>query len=173
MWFTLLSPPVPINDGSSSRALETRTVRKRPMTEPSGAEQKEHDFVESVRADIAANMAKERPKDAQIALSRFAALIDQLSPADIAKVTTQVRSVLPALTTEKPNLDFAERAIANIGNTLLLAHGGIPRSFYRITNGSPICSVYFALFCSILSFVSLFGLFYYLNSMNLLSDFFY
>jgi hypothetical protein len=75
------------------------------------------------------------------------------------------------LTTEKPNIAFAERAIVNIGNTLLQAHGGIPRLFYKMINGSPICSVYFALVCSLVSFIALYLLGYLLYSLNLLSDF--
>lgn len=133
------------------------------------AEQK---FVETIREDIAHNMAAARSKEAQIALSRFAALIDQLSPSDVDRVRAQVGSVVPALAAEKPNIDFAERTIVNIGNTLLLAHGGTPRAFYRIINGSPICSVYFALFCSLMSFIGLFLTFYILNSNGLVSDFF-
>jgi hypothetical protein len=141
------------------------------MSEPYAAEEQGPDFVQNIRAAIAANLTRERPKDAQIALSRFAALIDQLSATDIDKVRAQVSSVLPALTTERPNIDFAERAIVNIGNTLLQAHGGFAKLFYKSINGSPICSVYFALFCSLLSFVGLFGVCYLLDSVNLLSDF--
>jgi hypothetical protein len=142
------------------------------MNEAYGAQEPGQDFVNNIRAAIASNIARERPREAQIALSRFAALIDQLSADDIDKVRAQVSAVLPSLMVEKPNIDFAERAIVNIGNTLLHAHGGIPRLFYKSTNGSPICSVYFALICSLFSFVGLFGLCYFLNSADLLSDFF-
>jgi hypothetical protein len=130
------------------------------------------DFVATISKEIAVNMAATRSRDAQIALSRLAALIDQLSPADIDKVKTQLSSVVPALTTDKPNIDFAERAVVNISNTLLLAHGGVPRAFYKIINGSAICSVYFALLCSLISFVALFLTCYFLNSKGLVSDFF-
>jgi len=141
------------------------------MNENNVPDAEAHDLVRNLRIAIADNLAKERPQDAQIALSRVAALIDQLSAADIEKVRAQLSSVLPALTTDRPNIAFAERAIANIGNTLLQAHGGIPRLFYQLINGSPICSVYFALVCSLLSFVALFLLGYVLDSNNLLSDF--
>ena len=141
------------------------------MSEHCGAEGQQQAFVETIRTAIADSIARERSRDAQIALSRFAALIDQLSPRDFDKVRAQLGAVLPALKADKPNIDFAERAIANIGNTLLLAHGGIPRYFYKVTDGSPICSVYFALFCSLVSFAGLFLFVYYLNDKGLVSDF--
>jgi hypothetical protein len=77
------------------------------------------ELVGRIREDIVTNVCKERPTEAQIALSRFAALMDQLSSSEIDKVRAQIRSILPALSAEKPNVAFAERAIVNIGNTLL------------------------------------------------------
>ena len=117
------------------------------------------DLVVHIRASIIANIASERNESAQIALSRFAALIDQLSPAELDKVSAQVSSILPALSAATPNIAFVERAIANIGNTLLKARGGILGRFYAITNGSPIVAVYFALVCSLCSFLLLFALY--------------
>jgi len=130
-------------------------------------------LVTRVRTEIAANLGRERSPETQIALSRFAALIDQLSYSDIDKVSAQIGSVLPALMTDKPNLDFAERAIVNIGNTLLKARGGIPGWFYKITNGSAIVAVYFALVCSLASFVCLLILYYIVNSKDMLPEFFW
>jgi hypothetical protein len=117
------------------------------------------DLVVHIRAAIVANLTSERNEAAQIALSRFAALIDQLSPAELDKVSAQVGAILPALTAATPNIAFVERAIANIGNTLLKARGGILGRFYAITNGSPIVAVYFALICSLASFLLLFAIY--------------
>jgi len=133
----------------------------------------QQDLISDIRAGVVANIGKERAQNAQIALSRFAALVDQLTPGDIEKVGTQLGSVLPALTADKPNIDFAERAIVNIGNTLLKARGGVPGLFYKATNGSPIVSVYFALVCSLLSFLVLFGIYYFLDSRDMLPEFFW
>jgi hypothetical protein len=131
----------------------------------------ENDRITDIRAAIIADIATERSEAAQIALSRFAALIDQLSPEDFAKVSAQVGSILPALALAKPNIAFAERAIVNIGNTLLKARGGVSGIFYKLTNGSPIVSVYFALVWSFFTFVILFGLYYFLDSRDLLPEF--
>lgn len=131
------------------------------------------DPVASIRAAIVADIGIERSEPAQIALSRFAALIDQLSPADLDKVGAQVSSILPALTAPQPNIAFVERAIVNIGNTLLKARGGIPGAFYKITNGSPIVAVYFSLLCSFCSFMTFLALYYLLDSQNLLPEFFW
>jgi hypothetical protein len=117
------------------------------------------DLVVNLRAAIIANIAAERNEPAQIALSRFAALIDQLSPAELDQVSAQVGAILPALTAATPNIAFVERAIANIGNTLLKARGGILGRFYAVTNGSPLVAVYFALVCSMLSFLMLFAIY--------------
>jgi hypothetical protein len=129
------------------------------------------DLAADIRGAIAANIATERSEPAQIALSRFAALIDQLPPRDLEKVGAQIGSILPALTSEKPNVVFAERAIVNIQNTLLKAHGGIHGAFYRITNGSPIVAVYFALVCSLVSFLILLAIFDLLASRHKLPMF--
>ena len=137
-----------------------------------GPEQREN-LVTQIRAAIAADIAAERSEPAQIALSRFAALIDQLSPGDLDKVRAQVGSILPALAATKPNVAFAERAIVNIENTLLRARGGIPRLFYKITNGSPVVSVYFALFCSFCSFMIFLAFYYLADYKNLLPEFFW
>ncbi len=128
-------------------------------------------LVGDIRNEIVTNVSKERSTEAQIVLSRFAALMDQLSSSEIDKVSAQIRSIIPALSPEKPNVDFAERAIVNIGNTLLKARGGIPGLFYKITNGSPIVAVYFALVCSLASFLCLLALYYVVDLRDMLPAF--
>jgi len=130
-------------------------------------------LVGDIRSDIVTNVSKERSTEAQIALSRFAALMDQLSSPEIDKVSAQIRSIIPALSAEKPNVYFAERAIVNISNTLLKARGGIPGLFYKITNGSPMVAVYFALVCSLASFFGLLALYYVVDSRDMLPAFFW
>ncbi len=125
------------------------------------------DDFSKLRATVVSAVSGERSEAAQIALSRFAALIDQLSPADFDKVRTQLDSVLPALTAAPPNIAFAERAIANIGNTLLRSGGWVSRMFYTITNGSPIVTVYCALSWSLIGFVTLIGFYMIIKSTSL------
>ena len=128
-------------------------------------------LVTQIRTAIKADIAVERSEAAQIALSRFAALIDQLSPQDLDKVAAQVSTILPALASAKPNIAFAERAIVNIGNTLLKTHGGLPGAIYKFTNGSPIVAVYFSLVLSLTSFLVLILLYHMISSRQMLPIF--
>jgi hypothetical protein len=97
-----------------------------PMDQTYTGHEQREDPVTRIRAAIAADIAAQRSEPAQIALSRFAARIDQLSPGDLDKVSTQVGSILPALAATEQNIACVDRAIVNIGNTLLKARGGIP-----------------------------------------------
>lgn len=128
-------------------------------------------LVAQIRAAIKEDIAVERSEFAQIALSRFAALVDQLSSSDLDKVGAQVSTILPALSSAKPNIAFAERAIVNIGNTLLKTHGGLPGLIYRLTNGSPIVAVYFALILSLVSFLVCILIYHVIASRHMLPIF--
>jgi hypothetical protein len=138
-----------------------------PIVSPAPAAE----MVAQIRAAIRAEIATERSEVAQIALSRLAALVDQLSPADMTAVEAQIGAIMPALTPGKPNIAFVERVVVNIGNTLLKKRRGIAGAICRATNGSPLVAVYFALMLSLLSYLILIGLYDVLQSFHMLPTF--
>jgi hypothetical protein len=135
--------------------------------------------IDEIRLKVVAALEQKQAPEAQRALSRLAPILDELerlqkknqyagSKPNVSEdkvdpdrtYETRIASILSSLISKEPNINFANRTIANVENGLMRDSGGrFQKLIYVLTDGSPIVAVYLALSLSFMTWLVFFAIF--------------